>query len=107
MRANNLPSILSPSNDGVNTLSMERSLKQIKELLEDHWHYFNEDNDALEVDKIQASIDDVDIMLSCIKREDEAQLEFKDLKELQDYITANGPIPDGWKISVNNIRLTV
>lgn len=67
MRANNLPSILSPDDPNTSAISMERALKQIRELLEEYWTVME---NGPEVNRLHASIDDVDTMLSCIKRED-------------------------------------
>ena len=59
-----LPSVLSPPlpNTGI---SVERALKQILTLLEQV--EIDESDPSLE-DRVQASIDDVTVMLSCINR---------------------------------------
>jgi len=66
MKSNKLPSVLlvpAPNS----SISMERALKQIKELLENHI----ESDDPSIADAVNASIDDVDVMLAAINREDD------------------------------------
>lgn len=59
-----LPAVLIPKAPN-SAISMERALKQIKRLLEQmNTEYFS----AADFDEQQASIDDVDVMLSCIDR---------------------------------------
>jgi hypothetical protein len=55
-----LPAVLTPNN-GYSSLSLQRGLKQIKRLLEDI-----EPRDIEHEDTLNHSIDDVDVMLSCI-----------------------------------------
>ena len=63
MISDKLPAVLTPAKP-LSSISMERSLRQIKELLEG---MPNNVSDSLD-DRINASIDDVDVMLSCIER---------------------------------------
>lgn len=62
MTSTKLPSVLSAPNT-VNSISMERSLKQIKELLDT----IVSQDDSVN-DRVEASIDDVDTMLAAIDR---------------------------------------
>jgi hypothetical protein len=64
MTSESIPAVLVPPKP-YSGISMERALKQIKELLEQSWSEVMTHEDA---DKLQASIDDVDVMLMCIKR---------------------------------------
>ena len=61
MKCENLPSVLQQPNG--NSISMERALKQIKSLLEDACG-----RDTLLVDRHEASISDVEVMLASIDR---------------------------------------
>lgn len=61
MMSPHLPEVLqSPS--PYSSLSMRRALKQILDLLENHTVVIE-----AEADKLQASIDDVEVMLLCIR----------------------------------------
>jgi hypothetical protein len=64
MQSNHLPSILIPAPPN-SSISLERALKQIKQLLEEA-----PIEGPSHEDRLNASIDDCDVMLSCIKRED-------------------------------------
>lgn len=69
MMSQKLPSVLIPPGK-LSAISMERALNQIKSILDDSFLYAEiEDNDAYR-DKINASIDDVEVMLMCIERGD-------------------------------------
>jgi hypothetical protein len=61
MMSDKLPSVLT---DKINSISMERALKQIKELIENI--EVKEGDDRLH-DTINASIDDIELMLSKIE----------------------------------------
>lgn len=63
MKSEFLPSVLHASNSA-NSISMERSLKQIRELLLG----FEPSNDS-EADQQNASLDDVETMLKAIKHD--------------------------------------
>lgn len=61
-----IPSVLVPNfgeGDKTSSISTERALRQIKDLLE----YIPTGDEALE-DRIRASEDDLDVMLRCIER---------------------------------------
>lgn len=57
-----LPSILTPK-PPISSISMERALKQAKDLI-----LQIEPIDASHEDKIQATLDDLEVMLECIER---------------------------------------
>jgi hypothetical protein len=61
MTSTSLPAVLVPPAPYTG-ISMERALKQIKDLLEHHIEL----EDPSIADAVQASIDDVDVMLMCI-----------------------------------------
>lgn len=63
-RATFLPSILSPQPPN-SAISMERALKQAYELIEGI-----KPNNGSHEDKILATLDDLEVMLGCVKRED-------------------------------------
>jgi len=63
MISNKLPSVL--TRKGYNSISTERALKQIRELL---WLTFPTNNH--ESDMLNASLDDLEMMLLCIERGD-------------------------------------
>lgn len=70
MKSDTLPSVLLAPNPA-NSISMERALKQAKELLEGYFANYGptlpkEERERLE-DQLQASIDDIDTMLAAIK----------------------------------------
>lgn len=66
MKSPHLPVVLLPP-PPYSALSMERSLKQIRELLLEALPA--DDTQPELTDKVLASIDDVDVMLECIKRD--------------------------------------
>jgi len=61
-----LPEVLVPA-PGLSSISMRRALNQVQDLLEAYWSVLGEDEDA-EVDRILASLDDVQVMLDCLGR---------------------------------------
>lgn len=63
MMSNKLPSVLQAKNP-VDSLSMERTLRQIQKLLMEH---ISEDSDDI-TDMLNASLDDIDTMLAAIDR---------------------------------------
>lgn len=64
MMASKLPAVLTPPPVHLSSISMERALNQIKGLLEQ----IDPKDDASLEDRLNASIDDLDVMLSCIER---------------------------------------
>lgn len=62
MNSRKLPSVLQADNG--NSISMERALKQIRALLEQ----FTYETDETNIDKFNASLDDIDTMLAAIDR---------------------------------------
>lgn len=62
MRAQKLPSVLAPPAPD-SAISMERALKQIRELLNEVQVL-----DDPHEDRLNASLDDIDVMLKCIDR---------------------------------------
>jgi hypothetical protein len=64
MIGDKIPSVLTPKPPD-SSISTERALKQIKQLLEEHQSLT--ENEHTE-DMLNASIDDVEVMLGCIER---------------------------------------
>lgn len=66
-RGDNIPAVLHFTN-GQSSISTERALNQIKALLESYSCSDHIQDDEQECDRIAASLDDVDLMLSKIER---------------------------------------
>lgn len=66
-RTNSIPAILHFTGNQ-SSISIERALNQIKSLLESYACCDQVQDDEAECDKIAASLDDIDLMLSKIER---------------------------------------
>jgi hypothetical protein len=72
-RAEKLPAVLSPGR-GESAISVERALKQVQEVMDKLWEYFDyegvlprEEFDSWQ-DRYRASSDDIELMLGAIDR---------------------------------------